>query len=472
MLILLPVHVVAFVVLYLGTVHTVQTEILRTHSHDAQMMLAEAVRDLHPSMCATDRSQIPAQVGEFVRSHRLLDLGIYRATGEPMGTVADPEPAVRSFLETDDSDRFEIDREGNTTSLRGLLRLRSEGSCNECHSPGEVLGAATMRLDLTPHVEEAHSRVEKTLGFLIVGWGLVVGVLNIGLTTVARRSLSRMEAGGNAEVDVPEVILDPVSSALYGRLRGVIDSQREREREVTSRLHHTERLASLGQLAAGLAHEIKNPLAGIRGVIELLRDEIDDLDQRDLYEQMVSELDRVNITIHSLLRFARPAPPQRTDTRIRTLLEESVGLLQAGFAKRRIELEVQVADGTGTFSLDPGQIRQVLVNLVSNAADAIGEGGRIVVSAAPFPCGDGLILGVEDDGPGVPEDDQERIFEPFYTSKFSGTGLGLSVVRSLVDQHGGTVELRSEAGHGSTFLVLLPRPKTDDPERSGNERES
>ena len=102
------------------------------------------------------------------------------------------------------------------------------------------------------------------------------------------------------------------------------------------------------------------------------------------------------------------------------------------------------------------KIRQVLINLISNAGEAIEEGGRVVVKAGPFPDGEGLILTVADDGPGIPEEDQKRIFEPFFTTKFSGTGLGLAISRRLVEQHGGRLQVESAPGEGTTFFIILP----------------
>jgi signal transduction histidine kinase len=215
-------------------------------------------------------------------------------------------------------------------------------------------------------------------------------------------------------------------------------------------------MASLGQLAAGLAHEIKNPLAGVRGVIELLRDESDDEPQRTLFEQIVTELDRVNRTIHSLLSFARPSRPRRVPTDVRGLIEDSLRLVLPRLRKENIRLEIDVAPNVGQFRLDPTHIRHVLVNLVTNAADAIENGGIISVRAISSPDQNDLFLSVTDDGPGIPANLRDKIFEPFFTTKFTGTGLGLAVVNSLVTRSGGVIELMSEPGRGTTFFVLLP----------------
>ncbi len=179
---------------------------------------------------------------------------------------------------------------------------------------------------------------------------------------------------------------------------------------------------------------------------------------------MLAELGRVDGTIRTLLRFARPAPSHRRPTDISSLLEDTVKLLRSGLARRGVALEVRTAPDLGSFPLDAEQIRQVLVNLVNNAVEAIEQGpgaggGKVALRATRFPQDGSLLLAVDDDGPGIPKEDREQIFQPFFTSKFTGTGLGLAVADSLVNRHSGRIELESTTGEGSTFFVILPLPE-------------
>jgi signal transduction histidine kinase len=320
-----------------------------------------------------------------------------------------------------------------------------------------------MRLDLTDQMGAAHWSLRRNLAMLIAGWALLVGVVNVGLGSMTRRSLARLQmptipgdSSTSRSKDGSGLFLDPVSAELYESLRMLIESQHSREAEVANRLRRAEHMASLGQLAAGLAHEIKNPLAGIRGVIELLRDESEDESQRDLFDQIVTELDRINRTIHSLLSFARPSFPKRVPTNVRGLIEDSLRLIRPNLRKENITLEVEVAPNVGHFRLDPTHIRHVLVNLVANAAEAIENGGSISVRVITSSDRNDLFLSVTDDGPGIAASLHDKIFEPFYSTKFTGTGLGLAVVNSLVSRSGGVIDLMSEPGRGTTFFVLLP----------------
>ncbi len=466
-LILVPVHLVAFVVLYFGLLSIIRNEVVNSHRFGARVMLLEAVHTLHPLMCSPDHKSVPNEVMAFANAHELLALRIYRADGSLMGDPGEAQPELMKFLNSDQDEIFEFADHGNITALNGTLRIRSTGPCSDCHEDGALLGAATMNMDMTPEVTSAHKRLERNLLFMVGGWLVAVGFVNIGARAWTRRSLAHIRgledevsaAGAHSPSPTPGILLDPVAAELYRSLTSVLQRQQKQRESVDTRMHHTERLASLGQLAAGLAHEIKNPLAGIRGVMELMRDDAIDEEDQSLFIQIVRELDRVNQTIQLLLNFARPAPARKELTVVSTLLEESLTLLRPGMNKQSIELCLNVGENLGSFALDTGQIRQIITNLVTNAADAIENSGYIEVSATLFPEGQGLIISIQDSGPGINADDLEQIFEPFFTTKFSGTGLGLAVVRSLVLQHGGHIEVESEVGVGTTFFVLLPDEK-------------
>lgn len=469
LLLVVPIHIVAFALLFFGIMRLVEIEILNAHSLDAGHFLGKAVEDLHPLMVGNEREEIPGAVAEYADAHQLLDLKIYRTTGAEIGSLNHVDPEVSEFLAGTEDELFRFERDGQKVTMRGMRRLRSEAECVECHVPAATLGAATMRLDLTDQMVAAHGSIRRNLAMLIAGWALLVGIVNIWLGRMTRRSMARLQLHESPKElsirhakDAPGLLLDPVSAELYESLRNFRENQQSLDAEVTSRLRRAEHMASLGQLAAGLAHEIKNPLAGIRGVIELLRDETEDESQRNLFEQIVKELDRVNRTIHSLLSFARPSLPNRVPTDVSGLIEDSVRLVRPNLHKQNISLEIEVAPNVDTFELDPTHIRHVLVNLVTNAADAIENGGNISIRAITSPDEGDLFLSVTDDGPGIETRFQEKIFEPFYTTKFTGTGLGLAVVNSLVSRSDGVVELLSEPGRGTTVFVLLPGKVTED----------
>jgi signal transduction histidine kinase len=321
-----------------------------------------------------------------------------------------------------------------------------------------------MRIDYTEPLHELRGDLRVRVGALLGTWVVLVGAVSVAVQRTAKRSARRLEAeiadaAVAAESSTPPLglPLDPVTAEVHRTLRDVLRRQRAREQDVARQLAHADQLAGLGRLAASLAHEIKNPLAGIQGALELLCDETAEGDQKRLYGEMLNELGRVNGILHRLLESGRPAPLRVVRSDLGALIGDTIALLQPSLRRQRVELASEVAEGLSAVELDPAKIRQVLVNLIQNAAEAIGErGGSIRVRASVYRDAAAAVVTVEDDGPGIPADVLPRLFEPFYTTKFTGTGLGLAISKSLVEQHGGSLEAASEPGRGASFVLVLP----------------
>ncbi len=267
--------------------------------------------------------------------------------------------------------------------------------------------------------------------------------------------------------DGSRVRLGYSSFPLLGRGRAplgtaVIFQDLTQLRSMEERVARSERLADLGQLAAGLAHELRNPLASMMGSVELLRSAPLPSDDRRLLDIVLREAGRLEHLVTEFLAFARPAPPRREPFDLAGLASEALEAFEYDPASAGVELrrELQPSPAVG----DPDQLRQVLWNLLLNAAQALPAAairghprGWVRVACAPVP-GGGAELIVEDNGPGVPAADQAQVFTPFFTTKPEGTGLGLATVHRIVDAHGGALTLDSAPGEGARFSVRLPAP--------------
>jgi signal transduction histidine kinase len=225
------------------------------------------------------------------------------------------------------------------------------------------------------------------------------------------------------------------------------------------------RLAELGTIAAGVAHEIRNPLASIKTFAQLMPERVDDPEFRNEFGKLVlKDVDRITKVIESMLAFARPAPVNIKEQPANDLVEEAILLVQSRFKAKRIEL-TRAFHGNPTIRVDKHQILQVLVNLLSNAADALQERGkvRVATGVTQLDVGTGgngnrnsAVIEVSDNGPGIPTAVRGRLFDPFFTTKKEGTGLGLSISQKIVRDHGGTITVSSVEGKGTTFQVNLP----------------
>lgn len=248
-------------------------------------------------------------------------------------------------------------------------------------------------------------------------------------------------------------------------LRGKIDEVEratERLKQAQHRLVQSERLASVGRLAAGLAHEIGNPISALMGLQDLvLAGGLTADEERDFIQRMRRETERIHRILRDLLQFARPAPGPRDEAEqasgdVHTALHDTVALVAPQRSLKEVALSLEVSEQLPQVALGHEQLMQVALNLVLNAADAVGPGGKLRVSAKRID--DKVRLEFEDDGPGVDARVRAQLFEPFVTTKEvgKGTGLGLAVCRGLVESVGGSIALDTQYEGGARFVVDLP----------------
>lgn len=239
----------------------------------------------------------------------------------------------------------------------------------------------------------------------------------------------------------------------------MVEQLRE-SREEIERLHRTqmsraEHLATLGELATGLAHEIRNPLAGIAGVIEIVgRDLPSSSPARSVIKDVHLEIAQINRILTDLLETARPRPPEMRASDLNTTVEHAVMLAKQQVLSKPIKIELEKSPALQVVEHDSDQIHQVLLNLLLNAVQAIEGPGSIKVQIQSED--DFAAISVTDTGRGIPPEHLPNIFRPFYTTKGNGTGLGLSLARRIVEEHRGRIEVTSEVGKGTIFRVLLP----------------
>jgi signal transduction histidine kinase len=225
-------------------------------------------------------------------------------------------------------------------------------------------------------------------------------------------------------------------------------------------LARTDRLAAVGTLAAGIAHEIRNPLVAVQTFVQLLPEQIDDPEFRTTFLDLTnSELARVSTLINDLLTFARPSPATLDEAQVNDLAEQIVRLLAGQAKKRDVSLTARLDPELPPCVVDQGQIKQVFMNLVMNAMQATPAGGAVSISTTCTREAEGqewCVIEVQDTGSGIPPEQKEQIFDPFFTTKETGVGLGLFITHQIIEEHGGSIAVESEVGKGTRFLIRLP----------------
>jgi PAS domain S-box-containing protein len=290
------------------------------------------------------------------------------------------------------------------------------------------------------------------------------------------------KAGDVLPVALRLLPLEGLDHSLQGTVAVFQDLREQKSREEQWR--RRDRLASLGELSAGVAHEIRNPLTGIATSAQILRRRLESGDTRAQFVDLIlEESARLERIVEGLLQFARPAAPQLQRQSILPALDKALTLVHELAVRQDVLLHVERAAEVPPIFVDHDQLLQVVLNVLMNALQALAKGGEIRVSLKParkraatrsaigrrandrleppgeMPLLDVVEIRVQDNGPGLPAADLARVFDPFYTTRAQGTGLGLSICQSIIREHGGTITIESVVGQGTAVIIDLPVEK-------------
>jgi len=451
--------------------------------------LSDTIRSsTHSDMMENRREALQRQIEgigkqDGIRQVRVFNrkgqIGFSSNTGE-IGRILDPSSESctachrggGTLLHPSPPDRTRILQGRDERLLSVITPIPNEPGCSQsachAHEPSDtllgVLEVSVSLADVDQRLASGRMRLV-LLALAAIGAGsLALWWLTRTLVLQPVRSLAAAThriAEGELGVTVPAP-----SSHELGDLARSFNTMTTRLSETQRQLAQADKLASVGRLAAGIAHEINNPLTGVLTYSSLLANRTTGEQDRSDLDVIVRETKRCREIVRNLLDFARPAAPKRASTDLNEVVRRSVAVVMNQLAIERVQLTLDLAESLPTVSADANQIQQVLVNLLINASDAIGEGGGTIrmssrpvegnpaEKAAPPP---GVEIAVEDDGAGISADQLSRVFEPFFTTKGSrGTGLGLAVTWGIVEAHGGSILVDSIVGRGSRFTVRLP----------------
>jgi signal transduction histidine kinase len=364
----------------------------------------------------------------------------------------------------------------------GALCLHSYWSIpiNSIPNGGLEISRSMEELDEKRQSVVVRTIVQVTLTLLVLALvAAIVGIRHVGRPLRQLIDKTRRIAAGDLSRPVQigsRDELGELAATINEMCAKLAEAQQRIQEETASRisaveaLRHVDRLRTVGRLAAGIAHQLGTPLNVVSGQAEMMvAGELSDEQIKSGAKVIYSETERMTASIRQLLDFARPSEPQRAQADVAQMVRETAALLTPVAKKNRVELELELPPQPLEACLDMGQIQQVVANLIMNAVQAMPQGGKIQVQlteedvAVPGGASGGLgsrvCLRVRDDGPGISEEDLEQVFEPFFTTKEvgEGTGLGLSIAYGIVHEHGGSINVSSQPGHGTCFTVLLPK---------------
>ncbi len=522
-----------------------RAHLTRLVSADAERIAETIRRSTHDDMLRNDRDALRRMVATVGAQPGLVCIRIFNKEGriqsstrpEEVGRLVDKRAEEcyachqtdRPLTRLPGDDRVRTFREADGRRVLGVVApIHNETQCSGCHDPAQtVLGVLDVQLSMASvdqSVEASERQLLFTLALTVAGMALLSALLvwRLVLAPVGRleEAMSRVTAGDlGARVSI-------ASDDEIGRLGGawnalVAELERarteiegwnhtleQRVREKTAELERThermlaiEKMASLGKLSAVVAHEINNPLAGIRTFARLLQRRLpqgeppdggsgarpgsgesprgpsDGMDARHepleaaenqrMLEMIATESARCGDIVRNLLVFARAAPASFAFEDVAPILERCVMLLRHQAEMLGVELQVERPPALPAVECDGQQVQQMLMALTMNALEATPSGGRVVLGARPDEAG--LVLTVADTGGGIRAEDREHIFEPFFTTKREGkgVGLGLAVVYGIVSRHHGHIQVQAREGPGTVFAITLPKQQPPEPGPEG-----
>jgi PAS domain S-box-containing protein len=370
-----------------------------------------------------------AQDERFARSYAMIQAIYEKKKAEKR--LEESEQRYKSLFENNPEAICSFDLDGHLLSINPAME-RMTG-----YSPSELLNKSIDHLIIPEHVSRWHHFFTKTLSgdtqhyeICFIGKGGQLVELSV--------------------INLPIIVNEEIAGA-YMIGKDITESKRAEEMLIKS-----EKLSIVGQLAAGVAHEIRNPLTSLRGFVQLLQSKVNDY--KTYFDIMLDELDRINFIVSEFLVIAKPQSVYYQPKQIGPILQNTVALLNSQAIMRNVQIITKLDEDLSPINCDENQIKQVFINILNNSIDSMPEGGDIILEAKKLD-ENHIVIRCTDQGCGIPEDRIPRLGEPFYTTKEKGTGLGLMVSFKIIENHQGRLRIESKLHAGTTVEIIFPIAK-------------
>lgn len=450
-----------------------QFHLIESNQETANLLLATIEKSIFTAMQNGDSPQVQQILEVVGKGNRLLNLRIFH----PDGTIlksANPHEIGRAvsygdynvFKEGRSEGTFRVNGRDALTIIRPIV---TDERCYLCHGVGRrVVGVLNMNFDLTETVQRLHESANVSFSSMLI----LISVFSFGVSFIllrfVRQPIQKMTAQmAKVENGDLSVRLEPHNHDEIGQLMGSFNSmvvnleqtKIELEKYHYQQMERADRLAAVGEMATGIAHEIKNPLACISGAISVLADDYEVNDpRREVVGKVLEQITRLDKTATDLLAFGKPGTPEFTFVDINELLKKTLFFVAQHPEARNVERILELTRDLPPVWIDIKQIQQVFFNIIINAIQAMPEGGLLTLTTDRVQRGEENFVRVtiRDTGKGIAAEALEKIFVPFFTTKTQGTGLGLPICRQLVEHNHGIIEVESFPQQGTTFSILLP----------------
>lgn len=458
--------------------------IRREHTHvtdaslrTADLMMSVIERAINSSMSTGNTRDVQTILEMVGSDQRLAGVRIFHPDGrvlkssEPheIGRRVNPHD-LATFLQ---GQRHDVFRDPGGNEVMGVVKpIYTEQRCTPCHGAGRrVIGVLNLDLSLA----EMEAQLLETSQLFGLTMLTIVLLLTGGISLIFHRFVRQpLQTMSTRMAQVEEgdlsVRLEPQSndevSSLMVSFNSMVDrlslANDELQQFHYQQMERADRLASVGEMSAGIAHEIKNPLAGIKGAITVLADDFAEEDpRREVVDKVLEQISRLDKAATDLLFFGRPGKPSLDFVDTNDLLKKTMFFISQHPEAKNVHQTKEFTRNLPPVWVDGKQLQQVFFNIILNAIQAMKEGGTLLLQTDLVgEQGEQTVrVMIGDSGPGIKPEDLERIYTPFFTTKTQGTGLGLAICRQLIEQQGGTIEIRSRLGEGTRVVIDLPVSK-------------
>lgn len=462
------ISVFAFVIL-----RREQMLLINAAMESSEMLLNTIERSTYNSMRIGNSEDVQIILEMVGQNQKLLSVRIFHPHGivlkssrpSEVGKPVD-ERDYQLFLKNRKSGVFTLEGHGEVLGM--LKPIYNDEQCHVCHGQkSRIIGLLNVNYSLV----ETRQRIVDATKLFVFSTVAIIAFLSLAVALVMLKFVKKpllLLAENMARVEKGDlsVRMKPFGKDEIGRLISSFDSmvdrldtaKQELDRFHFQQMERADRLASIGEMAAGIAHEIKNPLTGIASAITIIKDDFSSSDPRnEIMKEVLEQINRLDKTANDLLFFGKPTQPDPAYTDINSTLGKTLMFASQHRGGKNIEKKLELQDDLPLVYVDAKQIQQVFLNLFLNAVQAMPDGGVLTVKSSLMQkeC-DWVQVSIADTGKGIPPQILEKIFTPFFTTKAQGTGLGLAICHKLITKHGGTLTVASEDGIGTVFNVALP----------------
>lgn len=444
---------------------------LRANQTDKVEHLAEIVRNGLMTIMLEGRGKefqkfLDALVAEDIESIRIIteNGSIINSTvpGE-IGKKVSRE-YLSSYRSHEDMPAYLDSRAGGTVYSQIVL-IKNDWICQRCHGNKENIRGF---LDVEVSSAETEKRISDLRKTAVVSVLLVMALISVVVRLISRylferpvsaiiETVKKFEKGDyHSRADMQRNDeLGALAESLNTILSDLEKSKAEIDRCLMDKDIHIAKMASLGELAATVAHDIKNPLAGISGALQVLAEDFPaDSPRKEIAAEILNEIERLDASVKDLLVFARPPGLNVILTDINAVLEKIKYSLLPEATSLNVQINL-ISDNIPEVMIDPEQMEKALLNIAHSCISSMEGGGKLTVATKRKDDAGRVEIAISDTGRGIPEENLKDVFKPFFSTKHSGTGLGLAISRNIVENHGGTIEVESQRGSGTTFRIIL-----------------